>query len=105
MVEAAWIVVALIGAGTLLERASFLVFGGRLQLPDVVQQGLRYVPAAVLSALVLPGLVQPGSDGLPDAARLAAGVVAAAVAWRTHGALLTLVAGMATLWLLRWLGL
>lgn len=101
----AWIAVAVIGAGTLLERASFLVFGGRLQLPDVVEQGLRYVPAAVLSALVLPGLIQPGADGLPDVARLTAGAVAALVAWRTHGALVTLVAGMAVLWLLRGAGL
>lgn len=104
MAEGAWAVVLLIGVGTLAERASFLVFGGRLRLPDIVQQGLRYVPAAVLAALVLPGLVQiPAAGGL-DLARLGAGVLAAGVAWRTHGALLTLVAGMATLWALRWLG-
>lgn len=104
MAEAVWIVL-LIGLGTFAERGSFLLLGGRLRLPDVLQRGLRYVPAAVLSALVLPGLVQPGAAVGMDLARLGAGVAAVLVAWRTHGALSTVAAGMATLWLLRGLGL
>lgn len=104
MAEAVWVVL-LIGLGTFAERGSFLLLGGRLRLPGMLQRGLRYVPAAVLSALVLPGLVQPGTTAGVDLARLGAGAVALLVAWRTHGALATVAAGMATLWLLRGAGL
>jgi len=102
--EPAWVVL-LIGLGTFAERGSFLLLGGYLRLPDVLQRGLRYVPAAVLSALVLPGLVQADPGVGVDLARLGAGTAAILVAWRTHGALSTVAVGMATLWVLRALGL
>ena len=35
-------------------RLSFLVFGHRLRFPDWLQRSLRYVPAAVLTALIVP---------------------------------------------------
>jgi len=45
------------------------------------------------------------ADGSVDGARLAAGLLAGAVAWRTQGTVATLVAGMLGLWALRGLGL
>lgn len=101
MVDSLWPVVVLIGLGTFAWRGAFLVFGHGLQMPDLVRRGLNYVPPAVFAALVLPGLVQWQSDGTLDAPRLLAGVLAAAVAWRTRATLPTLIIGMVALWGLR----
>ncbi len=104
MIDPLWWLVLAIGAGTFFWRGSFLVFGGRLRMPEWVRRALNYVPPAVFAALVLPGLIRIGEDGGIDGARLAAGVVAALVAWRTRGTLMTLAAGMSVLWVLRGLG-
>lgn len=40
-------------------RLSFLVFGHRLRFPDCLQRSLRYVPAAVLTALIVPMALAP----------------------------------------------
>lgn len=101
MIDPLWWLVLIIGAGTYLWRGSFVVFGGRLRMPDLVRRGLNYVPAAVFAALVLPGLVRLTEDGQLDGPRFAAGAVAALVAWRTQGTIATLVAGMVMLWVLR----
>ncbi len=93
--------VLIMGAGTFFWRGSFLVFGGRLRMPDLVRRGLSYVPPAVFAALVLPGILRWQPDGQFDGARLAAGVIAAIVAWRTRGTITTLAAGMIVLWSLR----
>ncbi|MDR9413583.1 MAG: AzlD domain-containing protein [Spiribacter salinus] len=104
MIDPLWWLILAIGAGTYLWRGSFIVFGGRLQLPDLIRRGLNYVPPAVFAALVLPGLVRLTETGQLDGPRLAAGAVAALVAWRTRGTIATLVAGMIVLWVLRALG-
>jgi branched-subunit amino acid transport protein len=101
VIDPLWWVIIAIGAGTFFWRGAFLVFGGRLSLPPIVRRGLNYVPAAVFAALVLPGLIEFDASGSLDGPRLAAGVVAALVAWRTHGTIATLAAGMLVLWGLR----
>jgi branched-subunit amino acid transport protein len=76
-------------------RSSFILFLGRRPASQPVQRALRFVPPAVLTALVLPELVMAaGSPSIVGNARLAAGLVAAAVAWKTHNTLLTIFAGM-----------
>ena len=66
------------------------------------RQALRFVPAAVLSAIILPELVMPGGtfDLSLGNARLLAGLAAILVAWRTQNILWTLVVGMGLLWVL-----
>lgn len=94
----AWLALVLSGAGTYAMRASFLAFAHRLtQVPPVAARLLRQIPPAALAAIVVPALVRP--EGHLDLAqpRLAAGVVAAVVAWRTRSVALTLVVGMAVL--------
>jgi branched-subunit amino acid transport protein len=94
------------GIITFAIRLAMFVLLERMPLPDLAQQALRYVPAAVFSALVFPELVMPG--GMIDISlgneRLFAGLAAAFVAWRSHNMLLTLAAGMGLLWLLQSLG-
>lgn len=98
-----WTTIAIIGAGTYALRLSFIFLLGRVEFPPKAQHALRYVPAAVLSALVLPAFVRP--EGAIDLSfgnlHLIAGVIAALVAWGTRNMLATLAAGMVALWLLQ----
>jgi branched-subunit amino acid transport protein len=95
-----WITVFAMGAVTYLVRVAPILLLGRLQLPPLVLRALRYVPGAVLSAIVFPELVlRDGALALtPANPRLLAGILAALVAWRTRNMLLTIVVGMAALW-------
>lgn len=96
------VTIAAAGALTFLLRWSFIGASDRFALPAAVRRALRFVPAAVLSALIWPAvLVSDGSLHLdPDNLRLIAAVVAALVAWYTRNVLYTIVAGMGTLWAL-----
>ena len=69
----------------------------------LMRRALRFVPPAVLSALIFPELFLPGgtldlSLGNP---RLLAGALAALIAWRTKNALLAIAVGMMALWILQ----
>ncbi len=96
------LLILIIGLLTFLERFSFIALAGRFDLPAQVRHALRYLPAAVISALVLPSLVYRGGvyAASPLNPRLLAALIAAFIAWRTRNAILTLVIGMAALWLL-----
>ena len=98
-----WIVIILMGLVTYGLRLSMIALMGRLEVPPLVSRGLRFVPPAVLSALILPELVQPsGALNLSlGNLRLVAGALAIVVAWRTRNVLLTVGLGMAGLWLLQ----
>lgn len=98
-----WITIIIIGLLTFGIRLSFIVFMGKAQISPMLQQALRFVPVAVLSALVAPALFLPkGSlDVSFGNARLIAGFIAILVAWRTKNVLLTIVVGMACLLILQ----
>jgi branched-subunit amino acid transport protein len=101
-----WGVIVVIGVVTFLIRVSFIALFGRLDtVPPRVERALRFVPAAVLSALVAPALVtvEPTVVETLTNDRLVAGGVAAAVAWRTENVFATIVVGMLALWTLRFL--
>jgi branched-subunit amino acid transport protein len=103
---AVWFVIVAVGLVTFAFRASFVtLFGYVDQVPPRLSRALRYVPAAVLSALVVPDLlvVGPTVGATLTDERLLAGLVAAAVAWRTEDVLWTIVAGMVALWAVRFL--
>jgi branched-subunit amino acid transport protein len=104
--EAIWLAVVAIGVVTFAFRASFVALFGYIDtVPPALERALRYVPPAVLAALVAPDLlvVEPTLGGTLADGRLLAGVVAAGVAWRTEDLLWTIVAGMVTLWAVRFL--
>ncbi len=75
----------------------------RLALPPWLLRALRYVPAAVLSAIILPELLLSGGtlDVSLGNERLLAGLLGLLVAWRTRNVLWTVAAGMVALWLLQ----
>jgi branched-subunit amino acid transport protein len=101
-----WLTIVGAGAGTFALRLSFIALLGRMEIPLSLGRALRFVPAAVLTAVVIPLLfyengtleVSPGNE------RLLAGLVAALIAWRTRNVLFTLAGGMATLWTLQAIG-
>lgn len=94
-----WVTLAAIGLITYSIRLSFILLLDRLKLPDRFIRGLRFVPPAVLTAIIFPELlIQDGAILLsPANLRLAAGLAAGLVAWRTKNVLLTIAAGMAVL--------
>lgn len=102
-----WFCILAIGAGTFALRFSFIELAGRIALPVSMTRALRFLPPAVLSAIIVPAVLRhgPASDlyfGI-DNPRLAAAVVAALVAWLTKSVVATLATGMATLWLIGWM--
>ncbi len=98
-----WLTIIAMGVVTYALRLSLVALLGRFEVPPLVSRALRFVPPAVLSAIALPELVQPGGklDLSLGNARLLAGLVAVLVAWRTRNVLLTVAVGMAGLWVLQ----
>jgi branched-subunit amino acid transport protein len=94
-----WLVFLLGGLLTFGMRFIFIYLLGRFEVPGVMRRALRFVPPAVLSAIVIPELVI--RSGKIDLSllnlRLLAGIAAVLVAWKTKNTLLTILAGMAAL--------
>ncbi len=76
---------------------------GRVELPERIFRALRYVPVAVLTAIIVPELfIREGSFALTIAnAYLVGGIVSIIVSWRFKNLLLTIVMGMSTFLLWR----
>ena len=102
-----WLAVAGAGAITFALRLSFIALLGRIVIPVLVSRALRFVPAAVFTAVVIPLLFYV--DGAVEVSfgneRLLAGVAAVLIAWRTRSVPLTLVGGMVVLWMLQLMGI
>jgi branched-subunit amino acid transport protein len=97
-----WLVMLACGALTFGTRLSFIYLLGRAAVPAWLREALKYVPPAVLSAIIFPELFISSSGKLALSLgnpRLLAGCAAALVAWRTKNAILTILTGMALLWL------
>lgn len=98
-----WLLILGMGAITFAIRLSMILLLGRVEMPAWLQRALRFVPPAVLSAIVFPELLRP--QGSLDVSlgneRLLAGVLAALIAWRTKNVLLTIAVGMGALWILQ----
>jgi branched-subunit amino acid transport protein len=101
-----WLAILGAGAVTFALRLSFMALLGRIEVPPFLERALRYVPAAVLTAVVIPLLFY--QDGALEISlgneRLLAGLLAAVIAWRTRNVLLVLGGGMAALWALQAVG-
>jgi branched-subunit amino acid transport protein len=100
-----WLAILGMTVLTFGQRASFLMLPERVQLPAPLRRALRYVPAAVLTAIWAPELMlQKGVLNLAlGNERLLAGIVAIAVAWRYRVTFGTIVAGLAALYFFDWI--
>lgn len=98
-----WLILGM-AAITFLMRYSLFAWPN-LRFPPVVRQGLHYVPTAVLTAIVVPGMLLP--DGAHwrlslDNAYLLAGVVSIGIAAISRNLLATIGGGLLVFFLLRW---
>lgn len=100
-----WLVMLIGGLITFGMRFSliYLLAEGRFEIPETVRRALHYVPPAVLSAIVFPELfLQDGALALSlNNTRLLAGLIAILVAWFSKNTLITILAGMLALFLLK----
>jgi branched-subunit amino acid transport protein len=100
-----WIVILVVAVLNYLSRLSFIALFARVEMGPFVARALRYVPAAMLTAIVVPAVVFTAPATLAFSytnPKLVAALVAALVAWRTKSATATMVTGMAALWIAQW---
>lgn len=101
-----WMVMLVIGLFTFLTRWSFIALLERIRLPAAFQRALRFVPIAVLSAIIAPeiGYLDNTLFLSPQNPRLLAGIAATLVAYFTKNVVWTIAAGMVFFWVLElWL--
>jgi branched chain amino acid efflux pump len=88
-------------AVTFATRYPVLAWFSTRPLPERFKTALAYVPAAVLTAIIVPAVLAP--DGPVQLtlsnAGLFAGFAAALISWRTKNLLAAIVGGMALYWL------
>jgi branched-subunit amino acid transport protein len=97
-----WTVIVAVGLINYASRLSFIAFFARRSMPPLLARALRYVPAAMLTALIVPMIALPWSAGGSFQPKIAAALVAGAVSWTTRSTPKTIAAGMAALWGLQW---
>jgi branched-subunit amino acid transport protein len=85
---------------TIGARYPVLALFSKVTLPPALLAALKFIPPAVLTALILPALLAP--DGRMDASLgnsyWVAGLITALVAWHSKNLLLTLGVGMVLFW-------
>lgn len=87
-------------------RYSMFVVAGRYEFPTGVVNALRFVPPAVLTAIIVPAVLIPTGESIDISlsnAYLVGALAAMAVSWFTRNLLLTIVIGMAAFWGWSWL--
>lgn len=85
---------------TLAVRYPVLALVSKVSLPPSLLAALKFIPPAVLTAIILPALLAPTGelDFSLTNDYLVAGIITAIVATRTRNLLLTLAIGMAAFW-------
>ena len=93
-----WLIILAGMVGTYGVRLAFLAFFPAERLPRRLRASLRYAPAAVLAAIILPAVALPGAADTPAMLRLTAAFAAGLAAWRTRNTWLTIAVGLAVIW-------
>ena len=95
-----WLIMIALAIGTFLSRISFIHLLSNREVHPLISRALRFVPAAMLTALVVPQILTRNNTLQISFAnpQLIAGIVAAGVAWRTRSVFFTIVTGMLVLW-------
>ncbi|UTW08592.1 AzlD domain-containing protein [Pseudomonas benzenivorans] len=99
-----WMLILGMALVTFAIRYSLFAFPD-LRFPPLVRQGLHYVPTAVLTAIVVPGMLLPDGQHWAlrlDNAYMLAGLAAIAIAAITRHLLATIGGGLLVFFLLRW---
>ncbi len=95
-----WLVIIGMGLVTYFIRLSPVLLLERFELNDNIKQALRFVPVAVLTAIVFPEMFQPGGqlNLTLENERMLAGFIAIIVAYVTKNVIWTVLLGMIALW-------
>ena len=88
---------------TLAVRYPVLALFGKIPMPEPILRALKYVPPAVLTAIIVPAMLFKNDQLSLSYTNdfLVAGIISAVVAWRSKNLLLTIVVGMLSLVLWR----
>ena len=101
-----WLIMVATGIFTFGTRFIMLNRFAERELPPWLVEALNFVPIAVLTAIIVPAvLIDPTSQSLSIIGnpRLLAALIAIVVALITRQVITTIGAGLATLWVLKWL--
>jgi len=93
--------IAVVGLGTYIFRALFIIALARKRIPEPVLVALQFVAPAVMAALIVALLTDSEGNVAIGVPEVAAFLVGGAVAYRTKNHVWTLFAGMAVYWLVR----
>ena len=100
-----WNIMIFTGLFTFAMRFVMLSAVAPRKLPSAFEEALSFVPITVLTAIIVPAVLL-GDDGniiLLDNARLPATIIAIFVALVSRSVVMTISAGLGTLWLLTFL--
>jgi branched-subunit amino acid transport protein len=97
-----WLVLLIGGLITFSMRFSLIYLFGKFEIPETLKKALHYVPPAVLSAIIFPELfIQDDAINFQlTNIRLMAGIIAIISAWVSRSTLITILVGMAALFIL-----
>ncbi len=98
-------IIAGMALATFLTRYPMMLLVSKIELSQRLKSTLKYVPIAVLSAIIAPlVLLRDGQLNITISnSFLLAGIVAIFISWRTRNLLLTIVLGMLTMWSMQFL--
>ncbi len=96
-----WAVVIAAGITTFAIRFIFIGLFGRIEVPPMLERGLRYIAPAVLAALTLPAVLSPGGSFDPWNVFVPAAIVGGIAAWMTKSIGAAILVGLPALWLLQ----
>jgi branched-subunit amino acid transport protein len=77
----------------------------RMAFPNAIERALKYVPPAVLTAIIFPAVLMPSGTKLDitlSNAHMMGAIIAGCVGWFSKNLLLTIVCGMAGFWAWQW---
>jgi branched-subunit amino acid transport protein len=101
-----WFMMLATGIFTFGTRFIMLSKVAERELPAWLVEALNFVPIAVLTSIIVPAvLIDPVSQtfSIFGNSRLLAALIAVAVALITRNVITTIGAGLATLWIIKWL--
>ena len=101
-----WTIMIVTGLLTFAMRFIMLSVVAPRKLPTAFKDALGFVPIAVLTAIIVPAVLVGEDDSimLLDNARLPATIIAIFVALVSRSVVMTISAGLGTIWLLAFVG-
>jgi len=98
-----WFSIIVVGILTYLSRLSFIMFLEKIRLYSLVLRAFKFIPIAVLTAIILPEIIKTGETISFVYPRVFASLFAICISWRTKNVILTIISGMAMLYLVQYL--